>query len=467
MGHRTSNSAPCPLLLLVAALSVAIVAHAASFTIPITPKYPRTTPGRYAAQRLRIRMRPAARRLVAVSDAKSTARTNVASGVGKRGVGNTEATLVIQKPNFIGQEVIYIEDGMRETSTVAANFEKPSAKACDITMGSWEEDKSWPLYSGLECPYIFRASQCAAHGRPDTKFQTLRWRPAGLNVNSRENTDAGSCAAMPQLTRRTACSIMKNRNIAYVGDSLTRNHFQSLACVMHGTQGPPTVRNAHPYAQVYHWPSCNATVAFYWSYFLSNLTLNDPQAYNKGGELNLDSADDWWSKHIHEHDTFVLSSGQWWTAPRIQGRGIQFNAPHRSVNMLDAYRRGLESALRPFSAPESSGKQVVVSMVMPGHGGKGVCTATEPYPADVAGRKTWPEERWNAVARDVARRAEGERVRRGYGAPVLLLDNFAMTSRRQDGHAGLYTGENHSDCGHYCLPGAPDSWNEADRKSVV
>ncbi|CAI7845008.1 unnamed protein product [Closterium sp. NIES-53] len=333
---------------------------------------------------------------------------------------------------------------------------------CDISDGMWEADANRPLYSSLDCPFIHAATQCDAHGRPDKGYQKLRWR------TTRDNTTAGSgataagggCDAMPQLTAKSACELMRNRNVAYVGDSIVRNHFNSLACIMFGTQGEPDVLGSHPYAQVYHWPSCNATVAFYWSHFLVNLTLIDQHVFNTGGELDLENPDDWWFRHFNEHDIFVISAGQWWSSVRIQGKNIHFASPNTDVPLFDAYQTALYSVLRPFEDFRSTGKQVVLTLVPPTHGFHGSCSATQPVSAEAARSKDYPEAKYNILLADVARRYEARRAKRGHGAPLMLLDIFGMSLMRWDGHPGGYSGGGNIDCGHYCLPGVPDSWNE-------
>ncbi|CAI5973254.1 unnamed protein product [Closterium sp. NIES-65] len=326
---------------------------------------------------------------------------------------------------------------------------------CDISDGMWEADANRPLYSSLDCPFIHAATQCDAHGRPDTGYQKLRWRPTRDNA-----TEGGGCDAMPQLTAKSACELMRNRNVAYVGDSIVRNHFNSLACIMFGTQGEPEVLGSHPYAQVYHWPSCNATVAFYWSHYLVNLTLIDEHVFNTGGELDLENPDDWWFRHYNEHDTFVISAGQWWSSVRIQGKNIHFASPNTDLPLFDAYQTALFSVLRPFEDVSSTGKQVVLTLVPPTHGFHGSCSATQPVSAEDALSKDYPEAKYNILLADVARRYEARRAKRGHGAPLMLLDIFGMSLTRWDGHPGEHSGGGNIDCGHYCLPGVPDSWNE-------
>ena len=46
--------------------------------------------------------------------------------------------------------------------------------------------------------------------------------------------------------------------------------------------------------------------------------------------------------------------------------------------------------------------------------------------------------------------------------PVTLLDITNLSLLRKDGHPSIYAGQGPKfvDCSHWCLPGAPDAWNE-------
>lgn len=43
---------------------------------------------------------------------------------------------------------------------------------------------------------------------------------------------------------------------------------------------------------------------------------------------------------------------------------------------------------------------------------------------------------------------------------VYLLDITLLTQLRKDGHPSKFADGAGLDCSHWCLPGAPDAWNE-------
>jgi hypothetical protein len=61
--------------------------------------------------------------------------------------------------------------------------------------------------------------------------------------------------------------------------------------------------------------------------------------------------------------------------------------------------------------------------------------------------------------------------------PVTLLDITGMSEYRKDGHPSVYSNDfttqqrkyplQFGDCGHWCLPGVPDTWNELLYASLI
>jgi hypothetical protein len=109
---------------------------------------------------------------------------------------------------------------LAKNSTVAAVARVP--KGCDIFQGEWVPDDgdggALPYYTNLTCPMIQEHQNCMKYGRPDRGFLRWRWRPAGCEL--------------PRFDAAGFLEVMRDQSMAFVGDSLARNHMQSLICLL-------------------------------------------------------------------------------------------------------------------------------------------------------------------------------------------------------------------------------------------
>ena len=99
----------------------------------------------------------------------------------------------------------------------AAAVRAPSG--CDIFRpGEWVPDDDAPYYTNLTCPLIQEHQNCMKYGRPDRGFLRWRWRPDGCDL--------------PRFDAAAFFDAVRNSSLAFVGDSLARNHMQSLMCLL-------------------------------------------------------------------------------------------------------------------------------------------------------------------------------------------------------------------------------------------
>jgi hypothetical protein len=109
------------------------------------------------------------------------------------------------------------------TSRPAATSSKPSSPppavgACDVTRGEWVPDTEPPYYTNLTCPFIDNLQNCMKFGKPSLEFLRWRWRPDGCELYRFDPT--------------RFLEAMRGKSIAFVGDSLARNHVKSLLCIL-------------------------------------------------------------------------------------------------------------------------------------------------------------------------------------------------------------------------------------------
>lgn len=54
--------------------------------------------------------------------------------------------------------------------------------SCQLFMGSWVYDETYPLYQSSSCPIIDSQFNCQMYGRPDIDYLKYRWKPANCHI---------------------------------------------------------------------------------------------------------------------------------------------------------------------------------------------------------------------------------------------------------------------------------------------
>jgi len=109
-------------------------------------------------------------------------------------------------------------------STAVGDLKEPeslpstSVKKCDIFSGEWVPNPEAPYYTNTTCWAIHEHQNCMKHGRPDSEFMKWRWKP-------------NECE-LPMFNPFQFLEIMRGKSMAFVGDSLARNHMQSMICLL-------------------------------------------------------------------------------------------------------------------------------------------------------------------------------------------------------------------------------------------
>ncbi|CAN6201631.1 unnamed protein product [Urochloa humidicola] len=336
------------------------------------------------------------------------------------------------------------------------------SKGCDLFRGEWVPDGGGaPYYTNRSCPHIQEHQNCLKYGRPDLGFLRWRWRPAGCDL--------------PRFDAAAFLRSFRGRSLAFVGDSLARNHMQSLMCLLSKVEYPKDIsKTAHSEFSTMLYESHNFTVAIFWSPFLVKA--------NKSGDLwhlRLDEPDDAWAAGIAGFDYVVLSAANWFTRPSVfveAGRvvGCHFCLVPGVADLTLRYsqRMALRAALRALTPAGAgfNGTVVLRTLSPTSHfeGGEwdkgGDCRRTRPYAANNETRMAGLDlEFYTAQVEEFARAkaaaAEG-------AARLVLMDTTAAMLLRPDGHPSRYghwANQNvtlYNDCVHWCLPGPIDVWNE-------
>lgn len=64
----------------------------------------------------------------------------------------------------------------KEDEVAKTQSHQASQIGCDMSIGEWVYDRSYPLYDS-SCPYLSTEFNCGSNGRPDSNYDRWRWRP--------------------------------------------------------------------------------------------------------------------------------------------------------------------------------------------------------------------------------------------------------------------------------------------------
>ncbi|KAI3898525.1 hypothetical protein MKW92_042071 [Papaver armeniacum] len=399
-----------------------------------------------------------------------------------------------------------------------------SRRDCNIFEGEWvkpaNDDIRELFYPPGSCPYIDRKPfDCFSNGRPDDAFLKLQWHWQSHPTNAGCNTNfprfslfvldcTMTCLRVTMGAFYFLCILysfiniyffadqkkkinatdflerLRGKKVVFSGDSLNRNMFESLMCILWNAVPDKSRVNWLPGSVDYKirgdrslkYEDYNCTVGFVWSPYLVFET-NPPNRRNKLNmnepvRMRLDMIDERASSFYREADLVIFDSWHWWIKDKTNG-GINYfqegDYLHPKLEMSKAYKKGLTTWRKWMDKNiDPNRTQVVFRGYSVNHfrGGKwntgGKCNReTEPTMSN----ETFVEKNPPQVKllEDTIRKMK---------IPVIYLNVTKLTYYRTDGHPSIYANYmetyeariaaalTHQDCSHWCLPGIPDTWNE-------
>ncbi|KAL5704479.1 Protein trichome birefringence-like 16 [Ranunculus cassubicifolius] len=302
---------------------------------------------------------------------------------------------------------------------------------------------------------------CRLTERTDFSYEAFRWQPENCR--------------MPEFDKSTFLRRMQGKTIAFVGDSLGRQQFQSLMCMVSGGEeidihnigsnyGLVKAHGAvRPDGWAYRFPKTNTVILYYWSATLCDLeplNITDPKTEYA---MHLDRPPAFLRKYLHTFDVLVLNTGHHWNRGKVVGnRWVMYvdgmpNTDKKIAQIGNAKDLAIHSVVKWLDSQlnERPGLKVFFRTISPRHfmngdwNTGGTCDNRVPL---AGGSEVLQDESSDPVIAGAVN-----------GSKVKILDITAISQLRDEGHISRYTirpVEGQQDCLHWCLPGIPDTWNE-------
>ncbi|KAF3968395.1 hypothetical protein ACB098_08G022900 [Castanea mollissima] len=331
--------------------------------------------------------------------------------------------------------------------------------SCALFAGTWVRDDTYPVYQSSNCPVIDPEFNCQMYGRPDSDYLKYRWEP--LNCQ------------LPRFNGLEFLVHMKGKTVMFVGDSLGRNQWESLICLISAT-APTTstqVIRGDPLS-TFQFLDYGLSILFYRATYLVDIAMVEGKRVLKLDDIS-GNGDAW-----RNVDVLSFNTGHWWTHKgSLQGWDYMESGGkyYQDMDRLAALEKGLRTwAHWVENNVDSSRTRVFFLSISPTHNNPsewdaGATPSTtkncygETAPVATSG-STYSAGAYPDQMRVV------DTVIRDMRSPVYLLDITMLSKLRKDGHPSIYSGDltpeqkanpaRSADCSHWCLPGLPDTWNQ-------
>ncbi|KAL2335621.1 hypothetical protein Fmac_016834 [Flemingia macrophylla] len=342
-------------------------------------------------------------------------------------------------------------------------------KACDLSKGHWVPDRegSSSYYTNSSCSTIPDSKNCFKHGREDRDFLNWKWKPEQCEL--------------PRFEPKAFLHMVRGKTMAFIGDSVARNHFDSLVCLLSQEESPKEMyKDSEDRFRKWYFPIHEFTLTMLWSRFLIEGTERMVNGTTTGVfDLHLDRVDADWATQLPTLHYAVISGGHWFfrvmhlfQAQALVGCVYCDHPDITHYNPDFTIRAAFRTAFNHINACKhcTTMETLVLRTFAPAHFENGswdtggYCNRTGPV---TEGEVDFDKFDWTVrnVQMEEFERAKKERgLGLGLGLGFEVVDVARAMLMRPDGHPGEHWGnkwmKGYNDCTHWCMPGPVDMWSQ-------
>ncbi|KAJ7981564.1 Protein trichome birefringence [Quillaja saponaria] len=284
----------------------------------------------------------------------------------------------------------------------------------------------------MDCSVHFLVikSACQRNGRPDFEYEKWKWESMEFEI--------------PMFNGRDMLERLRGKRVIIVGDSLNRNQWESLACLLYSCL-PPSQAKVDTKSGTY-----------------KIFTGKEANQANRSKILRLDklssSANKWQGA-----DIMVFNTGHWWEHRGKMRAWDLFQYDGKLVQEMKI-ESAFEIAMKSWAYwidnnVDKTKTTVFFRSISPEHKGKQWCfNKTKPL-IDESYIPVFPKSITDIIERTIA----------GMETPVKYLNITKLSQYRTDAHPTIFSRKQghqfnatkqkpsdlHADYSHWCLPGVP------------